>query len=135
MPGQQDPVAAAPHTFRDVGFAQGIPQQGQANALVSSNSGSLSTCLTDTSLQENREYDLLDHVPQHVIPGPAQAAFHPPFVHQALIPDQLREDSLRRLARRFLYHPDSRVNMVWMEPGAAGRFKVVIVLEASDVLY
>ena len=85
-------------------------------------------------MQEIREHDRLDYAPQHVAPGPAQPAFHPPFVHRAPTPDQLREDNLRRLARRFLYHPDSRVNMVWMEPGAAGRFEVVIVLEASDVL-
>jgi hypothetical protein len=84
-------------------------------------------------MQGNREHHLLGHAPQHLAPGPAQAAFHPPFVHRAFTPDQLREDNLRRLASRFLYHPDSRVNVVWMEPGAAGRFEVVIVLEASDL--
>jgi hypothetical protein len=44
---QQDPVAAAaPYGFYDVRFSQGVPPQGQANALVSFNSGSLSTCST-----------------------------------------------------------------------------------------
>lgn len=82
-------------------------------------------------MQEIREYDRLGYAPQHVAQGPAQAAFHPPFVHRG---PTLREDNLRRLARRFLDHPDSRVNTVWMEPGEAGRFEVVIVVEASDFL-
>jgi len=85
-------------------------------------------------VQENRDHDHLGYAPQHVAPGPAQAAFHPPFVYQAPISGQLREDNLRQLARRFLHHPDSRVNIVRMRPGAAGRFEIVIVLEASDVL-
>ena len=85
-------------------------------------------------MQENRGYDFLDYAPQHVAPGPAQAPFHPPFVHRPPTPGQLREVNLRRLISRFLYHPDSRVKMAWMEPGAAGRFEIVIVLEASDVL-
>jgi len=47
IPGQQDPVAAvAPDASRNVGLAQGIPPRGQANAPVSSNSGSLSRCST-----------------------------------------------------------------------------------------
>jgi len=87
----------------------------------------------DTSVQENQEYDRLDYASQHVTPDPSQAAFHPLFDHQAPTPDHLREDNLRRFARRFLYHPDSRVNRVWMEPGAR-RFEVVIFLEAPDVL-
>jgi hypothetical protein len=83
-------------------------------------------------VQVNRDNDLLEYA-QHVAPDPAQAAPYPPFVRRALTPNQPREDNLRRLASRFLYHPDSRVNVVWMEPGAAGRFEVVIVLEASDL--
>ena len=84
----------------------------------------------------DREYDFLEYAPQHVAPGPAQAAFHPPFVRRAPTPDPVREDNLRRLVGRLLYHPDSQVNMTWTEPGAAGRFRaeVVIILEASDVL-
>ena len=85
-------------------------------------------------MQENREHDRLEYAPQHVALGPAQAAFVPPFVHRAPTPDQPREDNLQRLARRFLHHPDSQVNMVWIGPGAAGRFEIVIVLDASDVL-
>jgi len=89
-------------------------------------------------VQENREYDPLDYAAQHVAPGPDRpdrAAFRPPFVHRPSR-GQIRGDNLQRLARRLLYHPGSRVNRVWMEPGAAqaGRFEVVIFLEASDVL-
>jgi hypothetical protein len=32
-----------------------------------------------------------------------------------------------------LHHPDAQVSMVSMEVGAAGRFKVVIVLDTNDV--
>jgi len=43
-------------------------------------------------------------------------------------------ENLRRLASRYVHHPDSQVDMVRMEPGSAGRYKVVIALEISDIL-
>ena len=43
-------------------------------------------------------------------------------------------ENLRRLASRYVHHPDSQVEMVRMEPGSAGRNKVVIVLEMADFL-
>jgi len=33
-----------------------------------------------------------------------------------------------------LNDPNSQIDMVYMEPGAADRFKVVIILDISDVL-
>jgi hypothetical protein len=43
-------------------------------------------------------------------------------------------ENLRRLASRYIYHPDSQVNAVRMEPGTGGRYKVVIILEMTDFL-
>ena len=47
---------------------------------------------------------------------------------------QPARENLRRLANCYLHHPDSQVEMVRMEPHAAGRCKVVIILETADVL-
>ena len=40
---------------------------------------------------------------------------------------------LRRLANRYLDHPDSQVDMVRMEPGPAGGIRVVITVELADL--
>ena len=61
-------------------------------------------------------------------PGLIQAAFPP----RIPTPNPAAEN-LRRLAIRYLQHPDAQVGMVNMEAGAAGRFKVVIVLESHDI--
>jgi len=42
-------------------------------------------------------------------------------------------ENLRRLAMRYLRCPDSQVDLVSMEPGTAGHFRVVIVLELADI--
>ena len=59
-----------------------------------------------------------------------QTPHQPPFA----LPSQSTTVNLRRLAGRYLNHPDSQVDMVRMEPGSAGRYKVVIVLEMADFL-
>ena len=86
----------------------------------------------DTSVQGYKEYDRFGYA-QHIVPGPAptQAAFPR---HQVPAPGQPGAENIRRFASRYLYHPSSRVDMIRMEPGAAGGFKVVIILEVSDVL-
>jgi hypothetical protein len=83
-------------------------------------------------LQEPHNADNCNNANPHVAPGLAQAAILDPLLHDALPPDEAAADNLRRLAIRFLRHPDSQVDMVRMEPGAAGRFKVVISLETAD---
>jgi hypothetical protein len=67
-------------------------------------------------------------------PGPAQAAFPGPPVQHIHIPapDQLAAENLRRLAIRFIHHPDTQVEVVRMELGPAGRVKVIISLEIAD---
>jgi hypothetical protein len=83
--------------------------------------------------QENQEHDIFPYDPQHVQPFPAQVAFPDPIANR--IPrGQPAAENLRRLAIHYLQHPDSLVDLVSMEPGAAGLCKVVIVLELADVL-
>jgi hypothetical protein len=72
------------------------------------------------------------YAPQYNAPGPVQNAFPHPFVHRVPTPNQGGAENLRRLASRYLHHPDARVGMVSMEAGAAGQFKVVIILESHD---
>ncbi|KAH9962642.1 hypothetical protein BC827DRAFT_1197188, partial [Russula dissimulans] len=43
-------------------------------------------------------------------------------------------ENLRRLASRYLNHPDSRVDLFYIEPGAAGDCDVVIKLKMPSVL-
>jgi hypothetical protein len=84
----------------------------------------------------NIERNPFGYVPQHNGPDPVQPAFaHPFFVHRTPTPNQALAgaESLRRLAIRYLHHPGTQVGMVSMEAGAAGRFKVVVVLESHDV--
>ena len=54
----------------------------------------------------------------NVAPGLTQAAVPDPLVHDAL-PHEAAPENLRRLAIRFLRHPDSQIDMVRMEPGTA----------------
>ena len=42
-------------------------------------------------------------------------------------------NGLRDLAGRFLYSPDTLVNMLRIEPGPDGRFVVWIALELADI--
>jgi hypothetical protein len=82
----------------------------------------------------NLERNPFGYVPQHNAPNPVHPAFaHPFFVHRIPTPNRAGAENLRRLAIRYLHHPDTQVEMVSMEAGAAGRFKVVIVLESHDV--
>jgi len=43
-------------------------------------------------------------------------------------------EGLRRLARRYVNNPESLVNVVRLEPGASGRFQIVIMLEVANIL-
>jgi hypothetical protein len=80
----------------------------------------------------NLERNPFGYVPQHNAQDPVQA----PFPRWIPIPNQTRAENLRRLASRYFHHPDAQVNMVSMEAGATGRYKIVITLglHASDVL-
>jgi hypothetical protein len=53
---------------------------------------------------------------------------------QARAFDMSVTEGLRRLARRYVDNPESLVDAVGLELGASGRFRVVIVLETTDIL-
>ena len=71
---------------------------------------------------------------QQVIPRPIQAAVAYPPGHQAPTRGLPASENLRRLANHYVQHPGSRVNSVTMERGSAGRYKVTIALEVTDLL-
>lgn len=87
----------------------------------------------DLSPQQNNNSG---HGPRGAVLDPAsyQAAFPRPSTHQTPVLGQPAVENLRRLASRCINHPDSRIDVVRVEPGTAGRYKLVIVLESSDFL-
>jgi len=98
--------ASVPYEYPDVRFAQGIQAQERPNAL------------------ENQDHNFLDYIPQQI----------PPLLAEAAAPGQPAAENLRRLAIRYVHHPASQVDLVSMQPGAAGHCRVVIVLEMVDIL-
>jgi len=95
-------------------------------------------CLT-VPQQENRQHDFFanyatQHVPQHVPPFHARVAFPEPVAHRMPTSDQPSAAYLRQLALCYLHRPGSQVDLVSIGAGAAGRCKVVIVVESVDVL-
>jgi len=87
-------------------------------------------------VQENQGSDPFGNALQgdQVIPDHTRAALPGPSAHRAPALGQSTAENLRRLASRYLNHPDSQIDMVRMEPGSAGQYKVVIVLEMADFL-
>ena len=101
---------------------------------VNADLSSLYTFLMGPSPQENPGNDYFGHGPNGVVPGPTQAAFSNSSTHRAVDVGQPATENLRRLASRYIHHPGSQIDMVQMEPGSAGRYKVVIVLEMADFI-
>ncbi|KAI0245451.1 hypothetical protein BJV78DRAFT_1365354 [Lactifluus subvellereus] len=75
---------------------------------------------------------IVPYVPQRAEAGPYQA-FPDDLPYQAP-PDARQAENLRRLASRYLHHPNSQVDMIRMEQDLAGRPKVVIILDMDDFL-
>ncbi|KAI0297547.1 hypothetical protein B0F90DRAFT_1819151 [Multifurca ochricompacta] len=48
--------------------------------------------------------------------------------------EMIAEDELKRLARRYLQNPESRVDRVRMRQSGSGRFKVMIMLEIDNLV-
>jgi hypothetical protein len=85
----------------------------------------------DVVPQENHVHG---YTSQRSAPGRAQAAFPDQFAHGIPASGQPVTGNLRQLAIRYLYQPNSRVEMICLEPGVTGPCKVVIILEMVDVL-
>ena len=121
----------------DVGPAQGIREHVQVTFPVRVSLFSLSLCMLSKgcfAVGSTRKW-VFGHVPRDIVPDPTQAAFPGPSSgHRAPTLGQPVPQNLRRLASRYVHHPDSHVEMVRMEPSSIGRYKVVIVLEMADFL-
>ncbi|KAH9992010.1 hypothetical protein BJV74DRAFT_795886 [Russula compacta] len=112
----------APYMHVNVELDQGGPEREEAIYPL------------DLSPQGNQENEIFGYDPQRLLPGSTQAAFPNPSAHQAPALDRPAAENLRRLASRYLQHPDSQIDMIRMEPGSAGRYRVVIVLEMAGFL-
>ncbi|KAI9464772.1 hypothetical protein F5148DRAFT_1376885 [Russula earlei] len=83
---------------------------------------------------EDEGNDHFNYAPQGIEPGRTQAGLPDGLAHQAPAFDQPTREHLRRLAGSYVHHPGSQVDMVQMEPGFAGRYRVVIILDMTDLL-
>ncbi|KAH9968315.1 hypothetical protein BGW80DRAFT_1339041 [Lactifluus volemus] len=120
--GPQPVDPAVPYVYHDARVAQDILVQPQAIQFR-----------VAPEIQGYNHFQV-DQALQLPVPGPAGAELPDPWVYNAPVRDYPPPDNLRRLARRYLDYPDSQVDMVCIEPGHAGRFKVVITLETADFL-
>jgi hypothetical protein len=120
--------------YHNAGLVQGVPDHEPVIAPVCTKLYSYIYCQSDSSSQENQNNGPFGHPPQGVVPGPIQAGFAGPSTQRTHPYGQPTVENLRRLASRYVHHPGSQVDMVRMEPGTAGRYQVVIVLEMVDLL-
>ncbi|KAI0281846.1 hypothetical protein BGY98DRAFT_957805 [Russula aff. rugulosa BPL654] len=111
------PMPVVQHPYHNVGHVQGVPERQRV--IYPANQG------------HNGEFC---YARQRVIPGPTQVAVPYPPAHQAPTRGLPASENLRRLASHYVQHPGSRVNSISMERGTAGRYKVTIALEVSDIL-
>jgi hypothetical protein len=133
---QQYPMPVVQHPYHNVGHVQGVPERQRVIYPVRANlSGSHIFSQLDPSLQANQGHNgEFCYARQRVIPGPTQVAVPYPPAHQAPTRGLPASENLRRLASHYVQHPGSRVNSISMERGTAGRYKVTIALEVSDIL-
>jgi hypothetical protein len=90
--------------------------------------------ITNRNPPQGRQGDYrLGYDPRGIVLDPTQTVCPDRSTHQPHAVGQPAVEDLRQLASRYVRHPGSKVDMVRMEPGTAGRYKVVIVLEMSDL--
>jgi len=106
------------HMQRDMGAAQGVPAHAQVFA---------------PQVQENHagQFGYGAQFPG-ADPQPPEA-FPPIWPHPAPLANMPPANRLRNFAIRYLNDPDTRVNMVRIEPGPGGRVSVLIALELGDI--
>ncbi|KAH8985438.1 hypothetical protein EDB86DRAFT_2958834 [Lactarius hatsudake] len=101
---------------RDVGVAEVVPAQAHPFA---------------PEVQGNDD-GLIGYGAQFPVADPPEA-FPGVWPHPAPPANMLPADGLRNLAGRYINNPDTRVNMLRIEPGPGGRFEVWIALELADI--
>ena len=80
-----------------------------------------------------KEVGIFDYAAGHDEAGPDRA-FLGEWPHQGPVLNDPAAEVLRQFASRYLHQPGSQVDMVRMEPGLAGRIRVVITIELADLL-
>ncbi|KAI0306186.1 hypothetical protein B0F90DRAFT_1696878 [Multifurca ochricompacta] len=107
--------AMPPYIYHNVGATQGTTAQAQVVTPEFQGNGGLG------------------YAPQYTAPVPT-GVLPNEWPHQAPIPNEPAAERFRRLASRYLHHPDSLVHMVDIELDNTGRFKMVITLQLADIL-
>ena len=115
---------------RDVEVAEAGPGQAHPFALVC-RSFLLHVYIPPTRLVQDNHYALYDD--GALLPAADPPEAFPDFQPHAVPPADIPANGLRNLAGRFLYNPDTLVNMLRIEPGRDGRFVVWIALELADI--
>ncbi|KAI9464770.1 hypothetical protein F5148DRAFT_173527 [Russula earlei] len=110
------PPPPGDHAVPQIGLAQGNLAPGQEN------------------FPENEGDGHFNYAPQGRELGHTQAELPDGLAYQAPAFGQPTRENLRRLASRYVHHPGSQVDMVQMEPGFMGRYRVVIILDMTDLL-
>ena len=87
---------------------------------------------THLSFHFLKELDIFGYVDQRAAAGPGLAHLDE-WPHQIPAFGEPATEILRRLANRYLNLPETQVDIVCMEPGHAGRIRVVITLELADL--
>ncbi|KAI9464776.1 hypothetical protein F5148DRAFT_174052 [Russula earlei] len=110
LPVPVDPVV--PHVYANVGLARGVREHEQA------------------SFPDNQGNDPFHFARQGNDPRPG---FPDALDHQAPAFGQPARENLRWFASRCVHHPSSQVDMIQMEPGFVGRYRVVIILDMGEL--
>ncbi|KAH9059877.1 hypothetical protein EDB87DRAFT_1684151 [Lactarius vividus] len=106
------------HMHRNVGAAQDVPLHAHAFAPV-------------PEVQVNHA-GLFGYGAQFHAADPPET-FPVVWPQPAPLADITPPNGLRNLAGHYLHNPDTHVNMVWIEPGPGGGFKVWIALELPNI--
>ncbi len=120
---------------RDIAVAQGVPAQAHAFAPVCRTFLLLHIYVQPNypvqEVQENHDGHY-GYGAQFPAADPPEA-FHHVWPNPVPLADMPPVNGLRNLVGRYLNNPDTRINMVWIEPGPGGRFQVWIALELADI--
>ncbi|KAH9036029.1 hypothetical protein EDB83DRAFT_2415390 [Lactarius deliciosus] len=117
------PYPEVPYAYihRDVGVAEAIPAQALPFALNQEVQGNY-----DRPFQVGYGAQLRAADPPEAFPGV--------WPHPAPPANMPLADGLRNLASHYLNNPDTRVNVLQIEPGPGGRFEVWIALDLADIV-
>ncbi|KAI9512748.1 hypothetical protein F5148DRAFT_1145923 [Russula earlei] len=114
-----------PDPYHTTNLANHVPHVGLAQGILAPE---------QVHFPENEGNGHFNYAPQGTEPEHAQAGLPDGLAHQAPAFGQPTRENLRRLASRYVHHPGSQVDMVQMEPGFMGRYRVVIILDMADLL-